>query len=162
LRHNATRARSATAELSSRKVRDVAVGEMRAVVIDVNDLGEGERFWSAVSGKELLFSGFNGQFSRLGRPEDGSILLQLVPEAKTGPKNRVHLDFTVEDVEAALQAVEELGGGVKKPPSMYPSDEHRVLEWAVALDPFGNEFCLIRGVGPADVTDFDSPPVSPS
>lgn len=133
----------------------MAVGEMRAVVIDVNDLPEGERFWIAVSGKPLQFSGFAGRFSRLGRPADGSLLLQLVPERKDGPKNRVHLDFTVDDVEAAIREVEAHGGQLEKAPSMYPSDDHRVLEWAVVLDPFGNEFCLIRDVDPVEPTDFE-------
>lgn len=135
--------------------RTVVVGEMRAVVIDVNDLERGERFWTAVSGKQLRFSGFNGRFSRLGRPQEGSILLQLVPEPKAGPKNRVHLDFTVDEVQAAIREVEDLGGELKKPASMYPSDEHPVLEWAVVLDPFGNEFCLIRDVEAATADDFD-------
>lgn len=136
----------------------MAVGELRAVVIDVNDLGVGERFWVAVTGKQLLSSGFNGRFSRLGRPEEGSILLQLVPDTKVGPKNRVHLDLTVADVEAAVQAVETLGGRVKKPASMYPSDDRRVLEWAVVLDPFDNEFCLVRSIGVAEAADFDQLP----
>lgn len=136
----------------------MVVGQLRAVVIDVNDLSEGERFWTAVSGKPLLFSGFQGRFSRLGPREDGSILLQLVPEEKAVPKNRVHLDFTVDDVEAALREVEALGGRLKKPPDMYPSADHAVLEYAVAVDPFGNEFCLIRDVGPAEPADFDRRP----
>ena len=124
----------------------MAVGELRAVVIDVNDLSEGERFWTAVSGKPLLYSGFADRFSRLGRRADMPILLQLVPEEKDGPKNRVHLDITVEDVETAIREVEALGGRLKKPPGMFPSDDQPVLEWAVALDPFDNEFCLIRDV----------------
>jgi hypothetical protein len=136
----------------------VAVGQLRAVVIDVNDLSEGERFWTAVSGRPLLFSGFQGRFSRLGRPVEGSILLQLVPEEKAVAKNRVHLDFTVDDVEVALREVEALGGRLNKPASMYPSDDHPVLEWAVAVDPFGNEFCLIRDVGSAEPADFDRRP----
>lgn len=132
----------------------MAVGELRAVVIDVNDLGAGERFWAAVTGKQLLFSGFNGRFSRLGRPDEGSILLQLVPEAKVGPKDRVHLDLTVADLEVAVRAVEALDGRVKKPPSTHPSDDHPVLEWAVVLDPFDNEFCLVRSIGDATRADF--------
>jgi hypothetical protein len=138
----------------------MAVGKLRAVVIDVNDLSEGERFWAAVSGKPLLFSGFEGRFSRLGRPDDGSILLQFVPDVKHGPKNRVHLDFTVDSVQTALDEVEALGGRVKKAPGMYPSDDDPVLEWAVAQDPFGNEFCLVRDVGPAEARHFSSRPES--
>ncbi len=66
-----------------------------------------------------------------------------------------HLDFTVDQVQAAIREVEDLGGELKKPASMYPSDEHPVLEWAVVLDPFGNEFCLIRDIEAATADDFD-------
>lgn len=140
--------------------RVMAVGSLRAVVVDVGDLEVGERFWGAVSGMPLRFGGFEGRFSRLGKPGGGSILLQLVPEAKGAPKNRVHLDFTVEDVAVAVQEVEALGGRLVQAPAMYPSDERAVLEWAVVADPFGNEFCMIRDVGGADVARFDRPPDS--
>ena len=51
-------------------------------VLNVTDLDEGERFWSAVSG--LSPQGRHGQFSVLDSEDraeaDGWILLQLVPE----------------------------------------------------------------------------------
>ena len=60
----------------------MAVGTLRRIVIDVNDLDVGERFWSAVTGLPLRFSAWQGQFSGLGDIETGSILLQLVPRRK--------------------------------------------------------------------------------
>ena len=131
----------------------MAVGTLRRIVIDVNDLAVGERFWSAVSGLPLRFSGTNdasqGQFSALGDIETGSILLQLVPEAKTALKNRAHPDITVTDVARAVGEVIVLGGTLVKPPGPFPETDPE-LEWAVMADPFGNEFCLIRDRDPPE------------
>jgi predicted enzyme related to lactoylglutathione lyase len=126
----------------------MAVGTLRRFVIDVNDLQIGEQFWSAVTGLEVRFSAWQGQFSGLGEIQTGSILLQLVPETKTTLKNRAHLDLTVEDVDRAFREVVDLGGAVIKPPGLFPEDDPG-LEWAVVADPFGNEFCVIRDVDPA-------------
>ncbi len=123
----------------------MAVGRIRAFVIDVNDLEVGERFWSAVTGQEVLFSGWAGQFSRLGKAGFGSILLQLVPEKKSALKNRAHLDLTVEDLDRAIEEVIALGGSLVRPKGIHAPDDPR-LEWAVMADPFGNEFCLIRNL----------------
>ena len=125
----------------------MAVGRIRAFVIDVNDLGEGERFWSAVTGQEVRFSGWAGQFSRIGKAGPGSILLQLVPEKKDGPKNRAHIDLTVEDIDRAIEEVVALGGSLVRPKGIHAPDDPQ-LEWAVMTDPFGNEFCLIRDLEP--------------
>ncbi len=121
----------------------MAVGTVRALVIDVNDLGVGERFWSAITGQEVQFSAWTSQFSRIGKKGMGSILLQLVPETKTEQKNRTHIDITVEDVDKAIEEVIVLGGSLVRPKGIYPPDDP-LLEWAVMADPFGNEFCLIR------------------
>lgn len=87
----------------------MAVGTPRRIVIDVNDLDVGERFWAAVTGLPPRFSAWQGQFSGLGDIETGSMLLQLVPESKTALKNRIHPDVTVADVERAVEEVIALG-----------------------------------------------------
>lgn len=125
----------------------MGVGTLRRFVLDVNDLEEGERFWAALTGFEVRMSGWTGRFSALGPPSGHAwLLLQRVAEPKSGDKNRAHLDLTVEDVDAAIGEVLALGGTLKKPNEPYPPDEDPVLDWAVMLDPFGNEFCLIRDV----------------
>ncbi len=113
-------------------------------VINVTDLDEGERFWSAVSG--LSPQGRHGQFSVLDADDpaesDGWILLQLVPE-QSGPGG-THVDFRVDDVGAAVAEIEAIGGVVVRWPGMYAPEGRDLLEWAVMKDPFGNEFCIIR------------------
>ena len=116
----------------------MAVGRLRRFVVDVNDLAVGERFWSAVTGLPVEFSG-------LGSIETGSVLLQLVPERKTALKNRAHLDIGVDDVPGAVAEVVALGGSVVRSPGVFPEHAPEV-EWAVVADPFGNEFCLVRDI----------------
>ena len=127
----------------------MAVGKLRRMVVDVNDLATGEAFWSAVTGLEVQFSGctsaVQGQFSGLGKKETGSILLQLVPERKTDLKNRAHIDLTVDDVPRAVEEVVALGGRAIRQPGFFPEDDPE-LEWAVVADPFGNEVCVIRDI----------------
>ena len=123
----------------------MAVGTLRRMVVDVNDLATGEAFWSAVTGLEVRSSAWQGQFSALGEKETGSILLQLVPERKTDLKNRAHIDLTVDDVSRAVEEVIALGGSVIRKPGFFPEDDPE-LEWAVVADPFGNEFCVIRDI----------------
>lgn len=125
----------------------MAVGTIRAFVIDVNDLEVGERFWSAITGQEVRFSGWAGQYSRIGKAGFGCILLQLVPEKKTSLKNRAHIDITVADVDRAVDEVTALGGTLIRPKGIHAPDDP-VLEWVVMADPFGNEFCLIRDLEP--------------
>ena len=127
----------------------MAVGRLRRFVVDVNDLAVGERFWSAVTGLPVEFSGctssVQGQFSGLGAIETGSVLLQLVPERKTALKNRAHLDIGVDDVPGAVAEVIAVGGSVLRPPGVFPEHDPE-LEWSVVADPFGNEFCLVRDI----------------
>jgi len=125
----------------------MAVGKLRRMVVDVNDLATGEAFWSAVTGLEVQYSGctdaVQSQFSALGKKETGSILLQLVPERKTDLKNRAHIDLTVDDVPRAVEEVVALGGSAIRQPGFFPEGDP-LIEWAVVADPFGNEFCMIR------------------
>lgn len=118
-------------------------------VINVTDLDEGERFWSTVSG--LAPESRHGEFAEysvLGDP-DGSeesawILLQRVPQDQVSVNSGTHLDFQVDDVAGASRQIEEIGGVLVKPAAFYPNEVDPMLEWAILMDPFGNEFCIIR------------------
>lgn len=130
------------------------IGTYRCTVIDVTDLDAGYRFWSAVTGWEIIGSppgGWHGRFGYLGRrdPWKHELILQVVTSRKGPDANRVHLDLTPNGgMEHAVEQIVALGGTVKKAPSLYPrpgshGDEPPVLEWAVMQDPCGNEFCLV-------------------
>jgi predicted enzyme related to lactoylglutathione lyase len=112
------------------------VGRFDAIIIDVRNLAVGARFWSKVLGVPITSE--EGQYLRLGRQGGGPrVILQEVPERKTA-KNRVHLDFRVSDVQAALARVEELGG--KK------IDEDLSDGSVVVVDLDGNELCLVKEI----------------
>ena len=112
------------------------VGRFDAMIIDVRNLAVGARFWSKVLGVPITSE--EGQYLRLGRQGGGPrVILQEVPERKTA-KNRVHLDFRVSDVQAALARVEELGG--KK------IDEDLSDGSVVVVDLDGNELCLVKEI----------------
>jgi predicted enzyme related to lactoylglutathione lyase len=115
-------------------------------VVNVTDLAEGERFWSALAG--LTPQGRQGDAYSILEPDDPDdvrwILLQLVPHEQRPAHSGTHLDLQVDDVADAVGQVEGIGGVVVRRPEIYREDGQDVLEWAVMQDPFGNEFCLVR------------------
>jgi predicted enzyme related to lactoylglutathione lyase len=54
-------------------------------------------------------------------------------------KNRLHFDLEVDDIGAATERIERLGG------KRLPSDDFSEygFHWRVMTDPDGNEFCLV-------------------
>jgi predicted enzyme related to lactoylglutathione lyase len=113
-----------------------SVGTLYAIVIDVNDLETGARFWSQVLGTEILYQ--NEKYLRLGhKGQRPTVLLQKVPE-RHKEKNRVHIDLDVSNLDEAVSRVQDLGGQKLRQLSEYG------IEWAVMADPDGNEFCLIK------------------
>jgi len=77
-------------------------------------------------------------------PKEGlasPLLLQCVPEPKAG-KNRMHLDIVVDDIEAEVHRLQELGArrideGVQS---------FGGTRWVRMSDPELNEFCVSTGV----------------
>jgi catechol 2,3-dioxygenase-like lactoylglutathione lyase family enzyme len=120
-------------------------------VVNVCDLNEGERFWSALTG--LSPTGRHGDdhgdsYSVLDDLDGGEdapwLLLQLVPGDQTSWIGGTHLDLRVDDVALAVRRTEAIGGLTVKPPALYPSDDAAYLEWAIMQDPFGNQFCFVK------------------
>jgi predicted enzyme related to lactoylglutathione lyase len=66
-----------------------------------------------------------------------------VPEARAG-KNRVHLDFVVGDLDAALERVAALGGTV--------GHRHtwQGYVWNTCADPEGNVFDIMAASAPTE------------
>ena len=116
--------------------RDADVPLLIAATIDCADLDAMTRFWG-----ELLDVEFKTveHFGFLAHAPDRKVTLwlQKVPEEKVG-KNRVHLDFVVSDLDAALERVTELGGGVGE------RQEWEGFVWNVCTDPEGNVFDIMQ------------------
>ena len=133
------------------------IGTLKCVVVDVDDLEVAERFWSTLTGIPVIESVFPGRYSYLGQadPWRHEVILHLVDEPKQAETNRAHVDIWVADVDHALIEIEEIGGRLKREPSIYPrpgsyGDEPARIDWAVAQDPFGNEFCVISVLAPEE------------
>ncbi len=108
-----------------------------AVVVDVNNLEAEAHFWTSLLGMEVVTK--EAEWFDLGQLGEGgpALSLQLVPEAKVG-KNRLHLDWQVDDFPSSKGRALELG-------ARELSEQHGGdTPWQVFADPEGNEFCLIQ------------------
>jgi len=110
------------------------------VVLDCIDAKVVADFWAGALGYSVL--GSAGSYTLLA-PTDGAgpqLLLQQVPEAKSG-KNRMHLDIDAVDIEAEATRLEALGA------TRLDADvrsEHG-SSWILLADPEGNELCVCDG-----------------
>ena len=124
------------------------IGILEKPVIDVPDLEAGARFWSEVTGFHVRVPlDPHGRFLGLGEHiVDGGVCAQLLLQRVEHPitPGSTHLDFKVRELEAAIAAVEAIGGRVKKDRACYPDHDRAYLSWAVMEDPWGTPFCLIE------------------
>ena len=108
--------------------------EFGGVVIDVSDLDREAAFWGALLGHEPGQPRSGGGWVTVGTLAGSAwLVLQQVPEPKTA-KNRVHLDFRVDDVDQAISRIIAVGGSQLSEP--------RVGGEVTMADPEGNEFCI--------------------
>ena len=81
-----------------------------------------------------------------GSAEDGvapDLLFLRVPEGKA-VKNRVHLDLRPDDRDVEVARLEALGA------RRFDVGQTGEESWVVLADPEGNEFCVLRALGPED------------
>ena len=106
-----------------------------ALVIDCNDLDREVAFWSSLL--EMKVASREDDWADLEPLGDAGPVLsfQRVPEGKQA-KNRLHLDFLVDDLGAASRRARQFGarsaGRLHNP----------AKPWQVWRDPEGNEFCF--------------------
>ena len=110
------------------------IGFLEAVVVDVADIDRAATFWSGLLGCTFGASTQSG-FRRAQLPSGLYFLLQQSDEPKTG-KNRVHVDFETDEMDAAVGLVVQLGGQ-----ALHTVDNGLAGFW-VCADPDGNEFCI--------------------
>ena len=107
------------------------------VVIDCAEHGTVVEFWQAALDYDR--HEVNEQYVSLAPREKGPgrppILFQKVPERKR-VKNRVHLDFSSEDMAAEVDRLLELGA------TFVAERNLGAIRWTVMADPEGNEFCV--------------------
>jgi predicted enzyme related to lactoylglutathione lyase len=118
-----------------------AIGGLEAIVVDADDPVTLARFWAEMFGTEVVSVGTAYPFYVDLAPVPGvpMIVFQRTEEARS-VKNRLHLDVSVVDIEAATERLETLGGR--------RIDERIGTEvgydFRAVADPEGNEFCFVK------------------
>jgi len=120
---------------------------IQCLCIDTTDPARLAAFWRDALGWRQTHADEDGVALEppAGSREDGvapDLLFLRVPEAKTGPKNRLHIDLRPEDQAADVARLEALGArraDVGQGPE---------ATWVVLTDPDGNEFCVLRALRP--------------
>lgn len=122
------------------------------VNIDVDDLEEAIRFYSAAFGLRVgrRFGAFGVEM--LGGPapiyllvkEAGTHAAETTSQVRSYDRHwtPIHLDFVVEDIEDAVQKAVKAGARLEKPIA--------TQKWgklALMADPFGHGFCLVQFLG---------------
>jgi predicted enzyme related to lactoylglutathione lyase len=116
------------------------IARMRTIVLDCPDPLALARFYGELLGWEVTYA--DDEWVNLAGP-GGKLSFQLAPDyvAPTWPgpgvPQQFHVDVTVDDVEAAEEAVLSLGATKTEEQPGVPDGN-----WRVYLDPAGHPFCL--------------------
>lgn len=109
---------------------------LEQIVIDSDDPSRLVRFWAGLLGGEPVDREHG--WSHVEPPHAIRMSFQPVPEGKD-VKNRLHLDFEVDDIEAAVVKAVNLGATRE---GLVHTDEKGSFQ--VMRDPEGNEFCFVH------------------
>ena len=114
----------------------VSTPRIGSVVINTTDPDALASFWMALL--DVGIANRSGPWFIWLEPQHQggiSVAFQRVDDP-TGGRRRLHLDMSVDDREAAVERVIELGGS--------KVEDHTIgdFTWSVVADPDGNEFCL--------------------
>lgn len=110
----------------------------RGLGLDACDVQALTEFWRDAAGYEIDQKGY--PYWSVLISEDSStprIIIVQVPEGKSN-KNRLHMEFDVEDLEMESDRLVTLGA------TRVTKREFGDTHWIVMEDPEGNEFCLLK------------------
>ena len=109
---------------------------IQEVVVDCADPTALARFWGAVLQARWAL---RDESWAVVDADPLLLAFQRVPEPKSSPKNRLHLDFQVPDAASAVERAVGLGARVIRDPELGPTGDGYV----VLADPEDNEFCFV-------------------
>ena len=121
--------------------------------IDVEDLEKGIAFYQSAFDLKLHRRLFDGTVAELTGASSNVYLLSKPSGSSVSPRvslrrdyrrhwTPVHLDFEVEDIEAAVQRA--LSAGAKLEGEIQTASWGRIAKMS---DPFGNGFCILQFIG---------------
>jgi predicted enzyme related to lactoylglutathione lyase len=116
---------------------------IECLTVDCSDPELVAGFWEAALGYRRTYE--DDTEVAIAAP-DGSgfdLLFLRVPDAKQ-VKNRLHLDLRPDDRDAEVARLEALGA------TRAPIGQNGDESWVVLADPEGNEFCVLRVLGPGE------------
>ena len=122
------------------------------VNVDVDDLGKAIRFYSAAFGLRVgrRFGQFGVEMLGSSAPIYLLVKGQGTRAAESTTQSRsyerhwtpIHLDFVVDDIDAAVDKAVAVGARLEK-----PIEEHKWGRLALMADPFGHGFCFVHFLG---------------
>ena len=140
-----------------RKIRAPPTARARALMqflanVDVDDLQKATRFYQSAFGLRIGRRFGADAIEMLGSSAPIYLLVKAPGSAPTSAKAEVrhydrhwtpvHLDFVVEDLEAAVQRALNAGATLEAPVSTT-----RWGKLALMVDPFGHGFCFVQFLG---------------
>ena len=115
------------------------------ITIDSTDAAALSSWWAdRLGGEAVDESGGSGRFFTLATPGGTTFGFQQVADPTPG-KNRLHIDFTVDD--RAAVAASMLAHGATLVAERDLSEFGDDFAWTVLADPDGNQFCLAQHEG---------------
>jgi predicted enzyme related to lactoylglutathione lyase len=117
---------------------------IECLTIDCRDLQLVTSFWERALGyRRTLEDDTESVLVAPGGISANDLLILRVPDRKQ-VKNRLHLDLRPDDQDAEVQRLESLGA------TRVNIGQAGDVSWVVMADPEGNEFCVLRALGPED------------
>lgn len=110
------------------------IGKLEYVIINTQDSAKAVPFWSSVLGREIGEQSY--PYTDLVEEGSPTVSIQQLEGAQEKGSS-IHVDIRVEDLDAAIGQVVDLGGVLIE---MKQENEWR---WAIMADPDGNIFCLV-------------------
>ncbi|MEU6439341.1 VOC family protein [Streptomyces sp. NPDC047046] len=116
------------------------IGQLAAITLDAPDPKALAEFYTAVTGWQSLYA--SEDFAYIGTPDGSSrIGFQRVGHLKQpawpGDDKQMHLDFSVSDVDEAVERLTAIG-------ATKPEHQPGAGKWVVLIDPAGHPFCVTK------------------
>jgi uncharacterized glyoxalase superfamily protein PhnB len=120
--------------------------KLQSLVLDCKEPAKLAKFYMSLIGGEIVYEieyfvsvSVPGENISISCQFDEDYIPPVWPESRTGQMKMAHLDFAVQDIEAAVQYALSLGA--VRPETQYWQSDWGP-QWITLLDPAGHPFCL--------------------